>query len=111
MDIMTIVVSGIVGAILGAIAVGVIKITFNPEWSNREFDTTALIFIGGFLAFLIVVGIFAVHILSGAEKSLLSPEILMAMINMPITVMSYAVGKQTGLTQAQNQQNINGRKQ
>ena len=96
------------GMIIGGIIIGLVKISLNSDWTNREFDTTLLIGIGGFLAVLVVVGIFLIHLLS-PEKSLLSPEILMALITMPNTIISYAVGKQRGLEMAQYQQN--GRKQ
>ena len=99
-----IILGGVVGAIIGGLIVFVVKIGINSEWTNREFDTTLLIWIGGVLALLVVVGIFLVHLFA-EDKSLLSPEILMALITMPNTIFSYAVGKQKGLEMAQMKQN------
>ena len=90
-----IILSAVLGIILGGVFVGIIKVGFGSDWSNREFDTTLLIFIGGFIAILVVVGCFLLHFLS-EDNSLLSPEILMALIMMPSTIISYAMGKRSG---------------
>ena len=105
---LAIILGGVVGAVIGGLIVFVVKISVNSDWTNREFDTTLLIWIGGVLAVLVVVGIFLIHLFA-EDKSLLSPEIVMALITMPNTIFSYAVGKQRGLEMAQMQHH--GRKQ
>ena len=74
--------------------------------NNRELDTTLLTLTGGFIAILVVVGCFVMHYLN-PENSLLSPEIMMALIMLPSTLISYAMGKQKGMDQTQNG-NTNG---
>ena len=101
---LAILLGGGVGAFIGGLIVFLVKVGVNSDWTNREFDTTLLIWIGGVLAVLVVVGIFLVHLFA-EDKSLLSPEILMALITMPNTIFSYAVGKQRGWEMAQMQQN------
>ena len=75
--------------------------------NNKELDSTLLILIGGFIAILVVVGCFVMHFLN-SENSLLSPEIMMALIMLPSTLISYAMGKQRGMDQASQNGNTNG---
>ena len=67
--------------------------------NNAELDTTLLVIFGSILAFIVVVGIFAIHILNPTD-TLLSPEILMALIAMPGAIISFAMGKKSGRAEA-----------
>lgn len=67
--------------------------------NNAELDSTLLVLFGSVLAFLVVAGIFTIHILN-PEDTLLSPEILMALIMMPSTLISFAMGKKSGRAEA-----------
>ena len=67
--------------------------------NNSELDSTLLIIGGWFIAVLVVVGIFTIHIMN-PEGSLLSPEILMALIMLPGTLISFAMGKKSGRAEA-----------
>jgi len=78
--------------------------------TNAELDSTLLVIFGSVLAFLVVVGIFTIHILSPTD-SLLSPEILMALIMLPSTLISFAMGKRLGRTEVMAGQSINGTNQ
>lgn len=67
--------------------------------NNTELDSTLLVIFGSILAFVVVTGIFAIHILN-PEDTLLSPEILMALIMLPSTLISFAMGKKSGMREA-----------
>lgn len=67
--------------------------------NNAELDSTLLVIFGSILSFIVVLGIFTIHILSPAD-SLLSPEILMALIMLPSTIISFAMGKKSGRAEA-----------
>ena len=68
-------------------------------WYDKEADDTYLI-IGGAVLFLIIsIGLFILHGIHDGD--LLSPEIIMALVTSPITVISYGVGKKHGM-QAHN---------
>lgn len=83
--------------------------------NNQELDSTLLVIFGSILAFTVVIGIFALHFVS-PEDTLLSPEILMALIMLPSTIISFAMGKKSGRAEAmttngttpQNKENITG---
>lgn len=64
--------------------------------NNAELDSTLLVILGGVLAFVVVIGIFAIHIINPTD-TLLSPEILMALIMLPSTLISFAMGKKSGI--------------
>ena len=63
--------------------------------NNAELDSTLLVIFGSILAFIVVVGIFVIHILNPTD-TLLSPEIVMALIMLPSTIISFAMGKKSG---------------
>lgn len=65
---------------------------------NRDLDTTIVTFFGSLLAVLIIGGLFWLHSKS-AEKSLLSPEIVMAIIQLPATFIAYSLGKKASQTE------------
>ena len=68
--------------------------------NNSELDTTLLVMGGLIIAALVVCGTFALHFVSPAN-TLLSPEILMALIMLPSTIISFAMGKKSGRTEIQ----------
>ena len=63
------------------------------SWFSKDADQTYLALGGLFIACVIVVGLMWLH---NAEGDLLSPEHIMALIGMPLTILSYAVGKKVG---------------
>ena len=67
--------------------------------NNAELDSTLLVMGGLFIAILVVVCIFALHF-KDTTNTLLSPEILMALIMMPSTLISFAMGKKSGRAEA-----------
>lgn len=68
--------------------------------TNRDLDTTIVTIGAVILGILIVVGLFFIHFRS-KDDSLLSPEIVMAIIAMPGLWLSYTVGKKTGMEMAE----------
>lgn len=66
------------------------------KWSNTEVDTTILVVGGLILAHIVVIGLLVLHIQSDDETELLSPEMLMAILNLPISIIAYGVGKRSG---------------
>ena len=64
---------------------------------NRDLDTTLMAVTAMLLSFIVTIGLIILHIRS-PENSLLSPEIVMALIQAPAIFASYAVGKQKGQT-------------
>ena len=92
--ILTIVVSVIGGIIAGCsisllFKSGVIK-------DNRDLDTTLMAITAMVLSFIVTIGLFVIHVIGKEEKSLLSPEIVMALIQLPGLFASYALGKKAG---------------
>ena len=67
--------------------------------NNAELDSTLLVMGGLFIAILVVVCIFSLHF-KDTTNTLLSPEILMALIMMPSTLISFAMGKKSGRAEA-----------
>ena len=67
--------------------------------NNAELDSTLLIIGGWIIAVLVVAGIFALHFVR-PQDTLLSPEILMALIAMPTAIISFAMGKKSGRAEA-----------
>ena len=65
------------------------------RWFSKEADNTYLILGGITLGVLIVVGLFTLHAMSPAE-TMLSPEIIMAIVGIPAVMFSYAMGKRQG---------------
>ena len=63
--------------------------------NNAELDSTLLVFGGLVIALVVVCLTFALHFVSPAN-TLLSPEILMALIMLPTTIISFAMGKKSG---------------
>ena len=72
------------------------------RWFSKEADNTYLILGGIALAVVVIIGLFVLHAMN-AEKSLLSPEIVMAIVGIPAAMFSYAMGKRSG------EQNENGK--
>lgn len=63
--------------------------------SNKELDSTLLILGGVILSLCVVIGLFYIHIRDGNDD-LLSPEILMSIIQLPATLVAYGIGKRSG---------------
>ena len=73
------------------------------SWKDRDADNTYLIVGGLILAHIIVSCIFAIIFLDDDEAGIISAELMMAIINLPVTIISFAVGKKVG--QMQNDRN------
>lgn len=63
---------------------------------NRDLDTTIMAFTAMFLSIIVTIGLMILHI-RNPENSLLSPEIVMALIQSPAIFASHALGKQKGM--------------
>lgn len=63
--------------------------------NNRELDSTILIIGGLVLALVIIVGIFWIH-LAKPTDTLITTEMLMFMLGIPTTIISYGAGKKAG---------------
>ena len=72
--------------------------------TSRDADDTYLVWGGIIIAIVVIIGLFALHYTT-PDKSLLSPEIVMAMIAIPSAMFSYAMGKKKN-----NESNGNGNK-
>lgn len=59
---------------------------------NRDLDTTLMAIAALILGVIVPIGLFILHFLT-PERSLLSPEIVMALIGLPGIFASYALGK------------------
>ena len=70
---------------------------------NKDLDTTLMAVTALLLSLIVMIGLMVLHI-RNPENSLLSPEIVMALIQMPGLFASYALGKKAA-------QNDNGGKQ
>lgn len=68
---------------------------------NKDLDTTLMAITAMLLSFIVAIGLIVLHI-RNPENSLLSPEIVMALIQSPAVFASYALGKQRGQTQTNN---------
>ena len=64
---------------------------------NEDLDSTILILIGGLLALIIIIGLLFIHYKSKSDKPLLTEAIIMALINIPNTCISYSVGNKNGI--------------
>lgn len=69
---------------------------------NKDLDTTIMSITALLLGLIVPVGLMILHIRS-PENTLLSPEICMALIQLPATFAAYALGKQRGQTEANGQ--------
>ena len=69
------------------------------SWKDKDADNTYLIVGGLILAHVIVSCIFAIIFLDDDESNIISAELMMAIINLPITIISFAVGKKLGQIQ------------
>ena len=67
-------------------------------WTDKEADETYRVLGSILLGIIIVVGLFYLHIKSNG--SLLSPEIIMAIINIPAIYYSHREGKKAGREEA-----------
>ena len=89
------IIASVIGVIIAGCSIsllfkgGVIK-------DNRDLDTTLMAITAMILSFIVTIGLFILHVVSDSEKSLLSPEIVMALIQLPGLFCSYALGKKAG---------------
>ena len=65
---------------------------------NKDLDTTLMALTALLLGLVVPIGLMILHI-RNPENSLLSPEIIMAMIQMPGLFASYALGKKAAQTE------------
>lgn len=65
---------------------------------NRDLDTTITTFAGSLLAGAVTGGLFWLHAQNPAA-SLLSPEIVMALLQLPATFIAYSLGKKAGTSE------------
>ena len=63
---------------------------------NKDLDTTLMSVTAMLLSIIVTIGLMILHI-RNPENSLLSPEIVMALIQAPTVFASYALGKQKGM--------------
>ena len=75
---------------------------------SKEADMTYMAWGGIAIAIIVIVGLMYLHN-SDTEKDLLSPEHIMALIGVPLTILSYVAGKKHGESTSNNG-NGNGRK-
>ena len=62
---------------------------------NQDFDKTVTAVGAVILAFYIVGKVFGLHDADG-DNSIISPEIIMAIINIPTAFLAFAIGKKVG---------------
>ena len=90
------------GIILQTIRGALMENKEKTSWTDKDADNTYLIMGGLLLAHIIVCCIFAVIFVDSDETQLISPEIMMAIVNLPIAIISFAAGKKLGAMQSGN---------
>lgn len=78
--------------------------------SNRDLDTTIITATAAILGLLVTFGFMYLHI-RFPKNTLLSPEIAMALINLPGLFISYSLGKKIGAVQNEMEQEISKAKE
>ena len=77
---------------------------------NRDLDTTIVTFAGSVLAGAVTGGLFWLHAKS-PDNSLLSPEIVMALLQLPATFIAYSLGKKASQTETNGNGQNNSKEQ
>ena len=71
---------------------------------SKEADMTYMAWGGLLIGIIVIVGLMYLHNLD-TEKDLLSAEHIMAMIGVPLTILSYVAGKKHGESTSNNDKN------